>query len=60
MLLFYLNFLIKRKFFILQLHLWHMEVARLGTESELQLQADATQIGAIPMTYTAPFGNTRS
>ena len=29
-------------FCFLGLHLWHMEVPRLGTESELQLQAYAT------------------
>ena len=29
-------------FFFLRLHLWHMEVPRLGVEPELQLPATAT------------------
>ena len=48
----------------LELHLQHMEVPRLGVESELQLPAyttaTATQIQAVSETYAAASGNTRS
>ena len=36
------NFNFKFNFCLLGLHLWHMEVPSLGTESELQLPAYAT------------------
>ena len=51
-------------FFFLQLNLWHMEVPRLGTESELQLsstpQPQQHQIQAPSATYMTAYSNTRS
>ena len=43
-------------------HLWHMEVPRLGIESELQLPAYATATldRALSVTYTTAYGNIRS
>ena len=40
-------------------HLQHMEVLRLGVESELQ-QPPYSQIRAVPVTYTTAHGNARS
>ena len=39
-------------FFFLRLHLWHMEVPRLGVESELQLQANATATATPDLSYS--------
>ena len=36
----------KKIFFILWLHLWHINIPRLGVESELQLPTDATATGS--------------
>ena len=51
-------------FFFLQLHLRHMEVPRLGVNTELQLrptpQPQQLWIQAACATYTAAYGNTRS
>ena len=45
-------------------HLWHMEVARLGVESELQLLAYVTAMAmwdpSLSSTYTRAHGNARS
>jgi len=46
--------------FFLLLHLWHMEVPRLGVELGLQLQAYATQIQSVSATYAAACGNAGS
>ena len=45
-------------FVFLGLHLWHMEVPRLGFEVELQPQQH--QIQAPSVTYTTAHGNTGS
>ena len=34
-------------FFFLELHLWHMEVSRLGVKPELQLQAYTAAIASL-------------
>ena len=48
-------------FCFLQPHLWHMEVPRLGVESELQLPAYATATRSeLCLTYTTAHGNTGS
>ena len=51
-------------FFFLQLHLWHVEVAGLGVQFELQMgpmpQPWQHWIWATSMTYDAACGNTRS
>ena len=49
-------------FFFFFLGPWHMEVPRLGEESELQLPAyaTATAIQVISVIYTAACGNARS
>ena len=45
-------------FFFLGLHQQHMEVPRLGVESELQLSAYAT--ATLDLTYATTHGSTRS
>ena len=51
-------------FFFLGLHLWHIEVSRLGVELELQLQPipqpQQHQILVTSVTYAAAFGNSRT
>ena len=51
-------------FFFLRLHLWHMEVPRLGVQLELQLrplpQPQQYWIQAISATYTTAYSNARS
>ena len=48
-------------FFLFRAAPWHMEVPRVGTESELQLLAYATATWdqALSATYTTPQGNAR-
>ena len=48
--------------FILGLRLWHLEVSRLGVESELllRLQPQQHQIQVTSVTYTTACGNTGS
>ena len=61
-----LTFLFFLSFFIcfLGLHLWHMEVPRLGVESELQLPAYTTATGTQDLrqsvTYTTAHSKARS
>ena len=51
-------------FFFLGRHVWHMEVPRLGVESELQLlaftMAQKRQIRAASATYATVHGSGRS
>ena len=49
--------------YFLGLHLWHMEVPRLGVQLELQLPANVTaitKIQAMSATYTTAHSNTRA
>ena len=41
-------------------HLQHMEIPRLGVESELQLRLQPLQIQATSVTYSTAYGNTGS
>ena len=51
-------------FIFLGLHLWHMDVPRLGVKLELQLpaytQPQQHQIWVVPVTYTAAHSNAGS
>ena len=51
-------------FFILGLHLWHIDVPRLGVKSELQMrpmpQSRQPRIQAASAVYAAACGNARS
>ena len=61
---------ILKYFLLVWLHLWHIEVPRLGVKSELQLLAYATatatatataaQLRAVSATYTAAHSNAGS
>ena len=47
----YILYLIKNFFFLLELHLQHLEVPRLGTESELQLPGYITAIATPDLSH---------
>ena len=44
-------------FFFLELHLWHMDVPRLGVKLELQLEPMQLEIQAASATYAAACSN---
>ena len=44
-------------FIFLGLHLWHMEVSRLGVKTGLQLQAYTTATAALDPTYATAYDN---